>query len=173
MNSRMALWHCRGGVMNSRILVIHPEKCNGCGDCEVACSIKGSGINSPDRSSIHVINENHDDTFFLPVTCHQCEDPPCLDSCPNEAIYRDNVLDRTRVNPGKCVGCRMCVSACPFGAMGFDEERGKSFKCELCEGEPECVRVCKEKAIEYTDPYMLQRPQMHYSAARLAGVMHL
>lgn len=157
--------------MNLKTLVIHPEKCPGCGDCETACSVKHTGISDSANSCIRVMNEKYDETFFLPMTCQQCEDPPCLASCDSQAIYRDDELNRVMIRHDKCVGCRMCVSACPFGAMGFDEERGKSFKCDLCGGSPECVRVCKEKAMEYAEPYMLQKPQMVHSAAKLVAAM--
>jgi Fe-S-cluster-containing dehydrogenase component len=119
------------------------------------------------------MRESDDDTFFLPMTCQQCDEPPCLAACPNEAIFRDEELDRVLINHQKCVGCRMCVSACPFGAMGFDEERGKSFKCDLCGGLPECVRVCTAGALMYAAPHMLQKPQMVQSAAKIASVMRL
>lgn len=159
--------------MESKTLVIHPERCTGCGDCERACSDRQTGIRNPMRSCIRVIREFDDDTFYLPMTCQQCEDPPCLAACPNEAIFRDDVPDRVVINHQKCVGCRMCVSACPFGAMGFDEERGKSFKCDLCGGDPECVRACEAKAIEYNTPFMLHKPQMVQSAAKIVNVMKL
>ena len=158
-------------MMRSKTLVIYPEKCNGCGDCEAACSLKQAGINNREGSCIRVMRESGDDTFFLPMTCQQCDDPPCLAACPNDAISRDEELDRVLVNHQKCVGCRMCVSACPFGAMGFDEERGKSSKCDLCGGAPECVRVCITGALVYDAPHMLHRPQMVQSAAKIACVM--
>lgn len=112
-----------------------------------------------------------DDTFFLPATCHQCEDPPCLSACPNDAIYRDDALNRVMINHDRCVGCRMCFSACPFGAVEFDAVWGKSVKCDLCGGDPECVRACKPGALEYTEPRVLQNTQMAQFALRTTGVM--
>lgn len=159
--------------MRSKTLVIYPEKCNGCGDCEAACSQKQTGIPNRDRSCIRVMRESDEDTFFLPMTCQQCDEPPCRAACPNDAIFRDDELDRVLLNHQKCVGCRMCVNACPFGAMGFDEERGKSSKCDLCGGAPECVRVCTTGALMYDAPHMLHKPQMVQSAAKIASVMRL
>jgi anaerobic carbon-monoxide dehydrogenase iron sulfur subunit len=156
--------------MNLKTLNIHPEKCNGCGDCETACSLKHAGIKYPGRSSIRVIKEPGDDSFFLPTTCNQCEDPPCLAACPTEAIVRDPQLNRVIIEHDKCVGCQMCVSACPLGNMGFAKNRGKAFKCTLCSGDPECVKACKTAALEYSEPGMIPYPQLFQSAFNLAGI---
>lgn len=155
--------------MDSKTLNIYPEKCTGCGECETACSFRHTEEGYPGRNCIHIINE--DDVFFLPTTCQQCEDPPCLSACPKEAIYRDEELNRVMINRDKCVGCGICVSACPFGAMAFDNLRGRSYKCDLCEGAPECANVCKTGALVYSEPDMLPYPQMMSSAAKLIGVM--
>jgi anaerobic carbon-monoxide dehydrogenase iron sulfur subunit len=155
---------------NLKTLNIHPNKCNGCGDCESACSLKHAGIKYPGRSCIRIIQECGDGNFFLPTTCNQCEDPPCLAACPKEAIYRDNQLNRVMIDNDRCVGCQMCVSACPVGAMGFAKNRGKAFKCTLCGGDPACVRACPEKALEYSEPDRLPYPQMAQTALKLAGM---
>ncbi|MDP2645791.1 MAG: 4Fe-4S dicluster domain-containing protein [Desulfobacterales bacterium] len=157
--------------MDFKTIVVHPERCTGCGDCEIACAAKSSQITGPGNSCIRVVSENEADNFFLPTTCQQCEEPLCLAACASEAIYRDEALYRILIRRDKCVGCRMCVSACPFGAMGFDEQRGKAYKCDLCGGGPECVRVCGEKALEFTDTSMIQKPIMLQAASRLAAVM--
>ena len=156
--------------MSIKTLIVHPEKCNGCGDCEAACSLKHAGIKYAGRSSIRIIKDPNDASFFLPTTCQQCEDPPCLAACPAKAIVRDSELNRVIIEHDKCVGCQMCVSACPMGNMGFAKNRGKAFKCTLCGGDPECVKVCKTRALEYTEPERMQVPQMIQSAINLAGI---
>jgi carbon-monoxide dehydrogenase iron sulfur subunit len=89
---------------------------------------------------------------YIPVTCQQCESAPCMAICPVKAISRDQNLNRVLVNYDKCIGCRMCVTACPFGAMSFNGLTQKVMKCDFCDGDPQCVRFCETKAIRYAEP---------------------
>ncbi len=153
--------------MDTKILIIHPEKCNNCGECEPACVNARTSLTSPGLSCIRIISDTTDD-FFFPIACKQCENPPCLAVCPKEAIYKDIELDRVLIDRQKCVGCGMCVSACPFGAMKIDKKTVKSYKCDLCGGDPECVKICEPGAIEYSDIHMLKFPNMYTAAEKMA-----
>lgn len=154
--------------MDLKTLIIHPEKCNNCGDCETACLESRTSLTSPGLSCIRILKDREDDTFFFPIACKQCETPPCLATCPKEAIYRDIELDRVLIDRKICVGCGMCVSACPFGAMKLDKQKAKSYKCDVCGGDPECVKVCEPRAIEYLGMEMLISPNRVYAAGKLA-----
>jgi len=88
--------------------------------------------------------------------------------CPKNAIRRDPQFNRVVLDASVCVGCAMCVSACPTGSMAFAHDVGLPYKCELCDGEPECVRVCEKKALEYLPSYKL-----HQSRARQSALRHL
>jgi Fe-S-cluster-containing hydrogenase component 2 len=131
-------------------IVLYPLRCNGCRECETACSVRRTGLNDPSRSSIRIDTTAETGGFHLPVLCFQCSDPPCLKVCPGEAIFRDNE-GKVMIHYDRCIGCSMCLAACPFGAMGFDDDFGRAFKCDLCGGAPECVRVCEPKALLYLD----------------------
>ncbi|MCF6246083.1 MAG: 4Fe-4S dicluster domain-containing protein [Desulfobacula sp.] len=146
--------------MDVKILIIHPEKCNNCGDCETACINTKASLTSPGLSCIRILKDTDDPNFFLPIACKQCENAPCLATCPKEAIHRDNDLDLVLIDRSKCVGCGMCVSACPFGAMKLDKQKAKSYKCDLCGGDPECVKACEPQALEYKDVENLKIPNM-------------
>ena len=72
-----------------------------------------------------------------PVTCHHCENAPCAQSCPNGAITQHS--DSVQVNQQKCIGCKACVVACPFGTMDMliaplenDSVKASAHKCDLC-----------------------------------------
>jgi Fe-S-cluster-containing hydrogenase component 2 len=71
--------------------------------------------------------------------------------CPVKAIGREENLNYVKIDYDLCIGCRACVTACPFGAMSFNMRDRKVFKCDLCEGEPNCVRFCEVKAVDYVD----------------------
>jgi Fe-S-cluster-containing dehydrogenase component len=154
--------------MDVKTLIIHPEKCNNCNDCVTACIKIRSSLTRQGLSCIRILKDNEDENFFFPLVCKQCENPPCMEVCPKEAIFRDVELNRLLIDRQKCVGCGYCVSACPFGAIKLDKQKAKSYKCDLCGGDPECVKVCEPMAIVYQDVEMLERPRMARVAGKLA-----
>jgi carbon-monoxide dehydrogenase iron sulfur subunit len=85
----------------------------------------------------------------VPVLCQQCEDPLCATMCPASAISRDDTKRVVVVNKRKCLGCRTCVEVCPFGGPSVDPRTGTAEKCDLCEGDPLCVKVCTQGALTY------------------------
>lgn len=159
--------------MDVKTLVTHPERCNNCGDCETVCVKRHSSLTSPELSCIKILCMSEKDDFFFPIACKQCENPPCLAICPKEAIYRDDQINRVLIDRTRCVGCSMCVTACPFGAVKVDKRKAKSYKCDLCNGDPECVKVCEPFAIEYKDTAQIPFPNMRRIAGKLAKLFKL
>ena len=135
----------------TKTLIVNPAECTGCGACELACSMRNVGEFNPSRSRIQIISLEPD-FFRLPVVCVQCYKPPCAEICPTEAIARDEATGIVRVSKEKCDGCRMCEEACPFGVIFFSEQEQKAVKCELCDGDPQCVLFCATKALEFREP---------------------
>ena len=80
-----------------------------------------------------------------PVLCQfqLCDPPPCVSACPVEAIIKDQRTGVIKIDLDLCNGCQVCMSACPFEAIFFDQENQKVFTCDLCQGDPECVKVCQ------------------------------
>src|SRR5512136_1803872 len=74
-----------------------------------------------------------------------------MNFCPLKSISMYEDLSRVMVDYDKCIGCRSCVAVCPFGAMNFNVIDRKVFKCDLCDGDPQCVRFCDMKAVDYQD----------------------
>lgn len=128
-------------------LQIHPEKCTGCKQCELACSWVQVGAFQPSRSlvRVHVFDEQ---ASFAPYTCFQCEEAWCMHACPVNAIAEDASTGAKIVLDEVCVGCKLCVIACPFGTMFFDPAKDAAAKCDLCAGDPACAHACPTAAIE-------------------------
>ena len=116
----------------------------------------------------------------MPIQCKHCEDAPCLNACTKGAISR--VDHQVIVDAEKCIGCKDCMQACPFGAIALLPmpgtaawwqayvRRNKVFasKCDLCagvEGGPACVRVCPHQALRLVDPEA-EREEKKYQGSR-------
>lgn len=91
--------------------------------------------------------------------------------CPKDAIYRDDELNRVMVDYDLCIGCRMCMTACPFGAMGYDPGEKKVFKCDLCDGDPYCASFCDMKAIDYVEASSANLKRKRESGSRFSELM--
>lgn len=154
-------------------LVVDMKKCQGCGSCMMACSLAHSGTASYTESRIQIMQNSFadwpDDVFI--AQCRQCENAPCIEVCPTGANHVDSEHGNVRrVDPEVCIGCKMCIQACPFtpARLQWDEDRRKSQKCDLCVDTPyldeaggpggvqACVRVCPVTAIAYTTEMPVQ-----------------
>ncbi|MGE5485500.1 MAG: 4Fe-4S dicluster domain-containing protein [Ignavibacteriales bacterium] len=133
-----------------KLLVIDQEKCTLCKRCELVCSLKHEGECRPAKARVNVASFP-DDFFWMPVTCQQCDEPVCKEVCPAGAISANEASGAVEINEDKCIGCRMCVMACPFGAMSYSAAGEVAVKCDLCGGEPECALFCPSGAIEYKE----------------------
>jgi electron transport protein HydN len=98
----------------------------------------------------------------VPVQCKHCENPACQAVCRSDAISR--IDGRVIIDRRKCIGCKSCTEACPFGAvqmvpLGFEvnsdgTRRSVAHKCDLClglEGGPACIRVCPTEALRLVE----------------------
>ncbi len=155
----------------NRFIVAEASKCIGCRTCEVACVLAHTGKEDVEALAGREFNPRlkvlKTLTVSAPVTCHHCEDAPCVNACPSHAIsYRDSTV---QVDQSKCLGCKTCVVACPFGAMEVisrpairsfagivvaDGVTAEAHKCDLCidrAAGPACVAVCPTDALHVMD----------------------
>ncbi|HHH3524366.1 TPA: 4Fe-4S dicluster domain-containing protein [Enterobacter hormaechei subsp. steigerwaltii] len=146
----------------NRFILTDPEKCIGCRTCEVACMMSHQSSATPEAftSRIRVVKGG---TFTTAVGCHQCEDAPCANVCPTGAIHR--AAGAWLVEQARCIGCKSCMVACPFGAMQVRvvEDRVQALKCDLCahrEGGPACGEACPTHALRCIDPARLRAERL-------------
>jgi len=150
----------------NKVLKIDHEKCTGCRLCELVCSVRHHHVSNPARARIRVVKWESEGTY-VPVSCQQCEDAPCAGACPAKAIARNAGMGRVEIGYERCIGCRTCVSVCPFGAMHFVAAERKVIKCDLCDGEPQCVRFCDMKAVDFVDASRVGLDKGREAARRL------
>ncbi len=159
-------------------IVVDTQRCTGCHTCGIACKLENNlpadvwwnravtmaphGINAPNGTYPNV------DMDFCTVQCQHCENPACVKVCPVGATYKDAETGVVRQDYDKCIGCRMCMAACPYtGVRTFNWEEPKHYvdwafgdrdvpshqkhvveKCTMCwhrlaRGEtPACVESC-------------------------------
>ncbi|MDR0514352.1 MAG: 4Fe-4S binding protein [Coriobacteriaceae bacterium] len=140
--------------------------CVDCKRCEVACKTFHSKSRNtvkalkaefpPPQNRIRVEGGRQ---LSIAVNCRHCAAPKCVEGCVSGAMTKDPVTGVVSTNPEKCVGCRTCVSMCPFGCVRIEETFPKAvaFKCDLCgdvlgqPGEPSCVTACPNNALIYIE----------------------
>ena len=133
-----------------KTLIIDARKCTGCRSCESYCALKHEGLCSPAKGRVHVVKWEQEG-IFVPINCMRCEEPACEMACPRQATYRNYETGAMEVDATRCIGCYSCVFACPFGATFVDSQDGRVLKCDLCDGDPTCAKVCPTGAITCED----------------------
>ena len=149
------------------MIIGNPTRCVGCRRCELACTEYNEGKSHPAIARVNVrrnwsfgpegaqVGFGRGDGRFgnhriIQETCRQCPHPiPCRLACPYDAIEVVPPVGARVINQEKCQGCRICQRACPWGMTTFDEEIQKATKCHLCDGDPECVKMCPSGALQY------------------------
>lgn len=162
---------------------IEVDKCIGCGKCIEACNIENDVPKEPfftrtwveryiikkdksvvvesigpggERSKEIVDEADILRSFFVPKLCNQCDNPPCVQVCPVGATFstEDGVVI---VDDKRCIGCRYCIQACPYGARYLHPKSRTADKCTFCYHRivkgmlPACVEVCPTQARIFGD----------------------
>jgi anaerobic carbon-monoxide dehydrogenase iron sulfur subunit len=118
-----------------KALLIDPEKCTSCLQCELACSFEKEGVFNPARSRIKIFEFEHG-ARAIPYTCTQCAEAWCLHACPVEALTRNPLTNAVELAESICVGCKVCTIACPFGTVNYNEDNAKVAKCDSVRRRP-------------------------------------
>ena len=123
------------------------EKCIGCNMCALVCSGAHVGKFNPSESRMNVEDVFPEPGEFRLNYCIQCEEHPCVEACPAEAIKLDEALGIYVVDKDECTACGICVEECPHNGCWLDPSESYSIKCDLCGGTPKCIDVCPRKVI--------------------------
>ncbi len=129
-------------------VVCDDNKCVGCLACVVTCIDHHYSEDVKDAVSgrtYRKITLPSGYTKYITESCHHCENAPCMDHCPADAISRDD-SGWVTVDRDLCIGCRACAGVCPFDIPRFTSD-GKMFKCDGCGGDPACVKMCPNGAL--------------------------
>jgi len=155
-------------------VLVDPERCIGCRGCQVTCKRWNNkpaektgfsnGWTNPPKLSYNTYthiqfkldhNQTNGDTdwIFFNWRCMQCKNPACKEACPVNAItkYEEGPVV---IDVDRCIGCKFCVSACPFDVPKFNKTTGKVDKCTMCydrvpNKEPACVQTCPTGALVF------------------------
>lgn len=130
-------------------LIFDSNLCNWCRICTLACATNHASGNIIDIKSSRIrVRFNKEKTLSVAEVCVQCEEAPCIKVCPVNAISKDNI-GRIVVNDSICIRCGSCVNSCPY--HGITLLKDKVTVCDLCNGDPLCVKWCPTKAVSYQD----------------------
>jgi len=182
---------------------IQIDKCIGCGRCVEACREENEVPKEPFffrtwveryviRRDGEVFVQNIDPrigrslepatekeimrSFFVPKLCNQCDNPPCVQVCPVGATFKteDGVI---LVDEDRCIGCRYCIQACPYGARYLHPEKGTADKCTFCYHRitkdllPACVEVCPSQARIFGDVKSSASPLVRFKRMNKVHVL--
>ncbi|HXM57358.1 MAG TPA: 4Fe-4S dicluster domain-containing protein, partial [Candidatus Dormibacteraeota bacterium] len=121
--------------------------------------------------------------LMMSDVCKHCKQASCAEVCPTDAIVRTE-FDTVFIQQDVCNGCRNCISACPYGVIGFSEKTGTVHKCTLCydrlqnQMTPACAKACPTQSIQFgnlndlhaaADKRLAQLRQAGYDKAQLYG----
>jgi len=137
--------------------LIDIKRCYGCKTCSMACKSENQ---TPPGVLWRRVREYETDSpnseGFISMSCNHCDDPQCMKVCPADTYHKrpDGIVVQDHE---KCIGCRMCIMACPYNAPVFDPQEGKTSKCNMCaerldEGlPPRCVASCPAGVLKFGD----------------------
>lgn len=135
-------------------LVTDPTTCVGCRTCEIVCSLGHDDACQPSLARIHTIYDpvhSLAKLAVMPEVCRQCNMADCYLACEYDALILDPKTGARIIDPAKCEGCGECFAACPYDMIVENEEKGIFSKCDLCGGDPMCVKFCPADAIKFIE----------------------
>ncbi|ACL04217.1 4Fe-4S dicluster domain-containing protein [Desulfatibacillum aliphaticivorans] len=167
--------------MSKYVLLQEAKKCIGCHACEVACKANKELPPGPRLCQVMEVGPRmtgdlaRSSHIFMP--CYHCEKPWCIPACPTGAMQRRESDGIVYVDESLCVGCKACISACPWGAPQWYKaaRKGKVVKCDYCmdridQGlQPACVTVCITGCLHFGEANEIEPVRRQHYAKTLAA----
>jgi anaerobic dimethyl sulfoxide reductase subunit B len=145
---------------------INLSGCSGCKACQIACKDKNDTPVGVIWRKVYEVTGGEwlqrgdaliDNTFtyYVSSACNHCSSPVCLDVCPSQAIWKREEDGIVLIDYDRCIGCRYCEWACPYGAPQYNEEVQVMTKCDFCYDyidagqKPACVSACQMRVLDF------------------------
>ena len=184
-------------------VVANRRKCIGCKACEIACAVAHLDISVATAGAVQApflprLSLVRTPQVTMPIQCRQCDDAPCANVCPVDAITHQG--NKIIINTDVCIGCKTCMIACPLGAMDMvpdceagipvyqehviaqadenivEKERIIAHKCDLCaerKGGPACVEICPASAFVVVEPALMKKTLQNRRSSAVAEITGL
>jgi len=167
--------------MNKQMAFYFEQKhCTGCSACQIACKDKHNLPHGQNFRQVHAyeggsftvsnnIIHHNIYAYWVSVSCNHCVNAVCITACPSGAMHKRTEDGLVLINEERCIGCRRCITACPYQAPQFDAAVGKVKKCDFCqellrEGKaPACISACPMRVLGYGELSELQKKYGHTS----------
>ncbi len=135
------------------------KKCIGCHACEIQCKTNKELPEGPKPCQIIQVGPKMINSLprisFVFMPCYHCETPWCVPACPTHAMQQRPEDGIVFVDQNLCVGCKACISACPWGAPQWNPDIRKVTKCDYCKDrldqglKPACVTTCTTGCLKF------------------------
>jgi anaerobic dimethyl sulfoxide reductase subunit B len=153
---------------------VDAAKCSGCKTCQMACKDKNDlEVGRNYRKVIEYAGGKWKKdkgawtqnvfAYYTTIACNECAEPACTKVCPTGAHAKRGDNGLVLIDRPKCIGCRMCEKACPYGVPQFEAAATKMTKCDACIDrlangmQPSCIDSCPQRALEFGDVEELRR----------------
>lgn len=165
----------------TKTIIPVPERCLGCKTCEIECALAhasdgtlaealfSAALLQP-RVRVEALGR-----FGMPMQCRHCDDAPCVAVCPTGALHRTPEAGLVLLDAEACIGCRLCLLVCPFGAIELSRSGRAVVKCDRClertgiGQEPACVAGCPTGALRFDEIAAYLRERRRQAAVRIAS----
>jgi Fe-S-cluster-containing hydrogenase component 2 len=145
---------------NTVVMVIDLKRCLGCFGCETHCKLEHDLTLGPRLIRVMQVGpktvKGRVRNIYIPLLCFHCNPAPCVPPCPTGAIQKRPIDGIVWIEPEKCIGCRQCMQACPFGAIQYDTRTRKAIKCDFCKHRVDYRKKYSKEEIERIYRHVLQ-----------------